>query len=158
MDTPALRTCGIEKRDRIGMDTFDHVRRLALALPEVNERLSHGAPCFFVRDKRPVCYYHDDHRGDGRLSLWCPAPPGVQELLVSAEPQRFFKPPVSAQGTFSGWLGVFLDTPGESSVDWDEIAALLDDAFRTVAPKRLIAELDNRCQDVSAACTTRLCL
>jgi hypothetical protein len=119
------------------------VRKIALALPEVNERLSHGAPCFFVRDKRPVCYYHD-HHGDGRVTLWCPAPPGAQEALVATEPERYFKPPMSAKGTFSSWLGVFLDTSGENRVDWDEIAALLEDAFRLVAPKRLIPELDRR--------------
>lgn len=44
---------------------------------------------------------------------------------------------------FSGWLGVFLDTSGENEVDWDEIAAILEDGFRNVAPKKLIAELDN---------------
>lgn len=127
----------------VGQREFDQVRRIALALPEVTEQLSHGAPCFFVRD-RAVCYYHDDHHGDGRISVWCPAPPGVQEELVSAEPERFFKPPMSAKGTFSGWLGVFLDTLGEDAVDWGEIAAILEDAFRQVAPKRLIVELDNR--------------
>ena len=47
------------------------------------------------KDKRPLCYFHDDHNGDGRTSLWCPTPPGVQQELVSAEPQRFFKPPTS---------------------------------------------------------------
>ena len=128
----------------MGTREFDRVRWIALALPEVHERLSHGEPCFFVRDKRPVCYYHDDHNGDGRISLWCPVPSGVQEELVSADPERFFKPPMSATGTFSGWLGVFLDIAGETKVDWDEIAAILEDAFRTVAPKKLIAELDNR--------------
>lgn len=51
---------------------------------------------------------------------------------------------MSAKGTFSGWLGVFLDTSGENAVNWDEVAAILEDAFRMVAPKRLIAELDNR--------------
>lgn len=51
---------------------------------------------------------------------------------------------MSAAGTFSGWLGVYLDTTGEISVDWTEIAAILEDAFRTVAPKKLIAELDHR--------------
>src|SRR6266513_271638 len=101
------------------------------------ERTSHGEPCFFVRDKRPLCYFHDDHKGDGRISLWCPVPPGVQEELVSAEPERFFQPPMSARGTFSGWLGVFLDTSGETEVDWDEITAILEDAFRHVAPKKL---------------------
>jgi hypothetical protein len=128
----------------MGKSEFDRVREIALALPEVNERFSHGAPCFFIRDKRPLCYYHHDHRGDGRISLWCPAPPGVQEALVSAEPERFFEPPISARGTFSGWLGVFLDTSGEDEVDWNEIAAILEEAFRNVAPKRLVADLDNR--------------
>lgn len=124
----------------MGGGELDRVRGIALALPEVSERISHGEPCFFVRDKRPLCYYHDNHRGDGRISLWCPVPPGVQEELVSAEPARFFRPTPSARGTFAEWLGVFLD----ESVDWDEIAAILHDAFRTVAPKELVAELDVR--------------
>jgi hypothetical protein len=128
----------------MGERELARVRRMAVALPEVNERLSHGEPCFFIRDKRPLCYYHDNHNGDGRISLWCPAPPGVQEELVSAEPERFFKPPMSARGTFSDWLGVFLDTSGENKVDWNEIAAILEDAYRNVAPKELVAELDNR--------------
>jgi hypothetical protein len=126
------------------VDTFDRVRTLALALPDVNERLSHGVPCFFIRDRRPICYYHDNHRGDGRLSLWCPAPPGAPETLISADPTRFFKPPMSANGVFSGWLGVFLDTRSPDEVDWEEIAFILEDAFRTVAPKRLSAQLEHR--------------
>jgi hypothetical protein len=97
----------------------------------------------------PLCYYHDDHKGDGRISLWCPVPPGVQEDLVSAEPERFFRPPMSARGTFSGWLGVFLDTSDENKIDWDEIAAIVEDAFRTVAPKKVIAKLDNRSASAS---------
>src|SRR6266446_10812407 len=106
----------------MGKRELDRVRQIALALPEVNERLSHGEPCFFVRDKQPLCYYHDNHNGDGRISLWCPAPRGVQDELVSAEPRRFFRPPVSARGTFAEWLGVYLDTEGEDAVDWEEIA------------------------------------
>ncbi len=126
------------------MRPLDRVRRIALALPEVNERSSHGEPCFFVRDKRPLCYFHDDHSVDGRISLWCPAPPGVQEELVSAEPVRFFAPPTSASGVFSGWLGVFLDTAVPNKADWHEIAAIIEDAYRHVAPKTLVADLDNR--------------
>jgi hypothetical protein len=118
------------------------VREIVLALPEVSERLSHGATCFFVRHKRPICYFHD-HHNDDRVSLWCPAPPGVQEALVRSDPGRFFKPPTSASGTFSDWLGVFLDNP-EPAVDWDEIAEILEDAFRLVAPAAAIAELDRR--------------
>lgn len=118
------------------------VREIALDLPEVNERLSHGAPSFFVRDNRPICYFHDeDFSRDGRVSLWCPAPPGVQAEPVAAEPQRFFAPTPSASGVFRDWIGVFLDGSGEHEVDWVEIAKVIEDAYRLVAPKRLIAQL-----------------
>ena len=115
---------------------------MALALPEVNERLSHGEPCFFVRDKWPLSCFHDDHNSDGRISLWCPAPPDLQEELVTTEPQRFFKPPTSASGVFAGWLGVFLDLSGQDEVHWEEIETILEEAFRIVAPKSLVAKLD----------------
>ena len=100
------------------MNELEHVRKIALALPEVNERVSHGEPCFFVRDKRPLCYFHDDHNGDGRISLWCPVPDGVQEEMVRADPARFFAPPTSVSGVFHGWLGMYLDTTAEHKVDW----------------------------------------
>jgi len=82
--------------------------------------------------------------GDGRISLWCPAPPGAQDELVEAEPERFFKPATSARGVFANWLGVHLDTSGNNSVDWSEIAAIMKDAYRTIAPKQLVAELDGK--------------
>ena len=62
--------------------------------------------------------------------------------MVGSEPDRFFKPATSAKGTFAAWLGVFLDTAGDDRVDWDEIAQLLDDAYRTVAPRTLTGRLD----------------
>ena len=123
---------------------LERVREIALALPGVVERMSHGATCFFVRGRRPICYFHD-HHNDDRVSLWCPAPPGVQEALVAAEPERFFKPPTSARGTFSTWVGVFLDMSCDTLVvDWEEIAEIVEDAFRLVAPASAIAELDRR--------------
>lgn len=76
--------------------------------------------------------------------MWCPAPRGLAESLVTAEPRRFFEPPTSTSGTFAGWLGVYLDATGRDKVDWDEVAAIVEDAYRTVAPKTLIAELDQR--------------
>ncbi len=126
----------------MGASELDRLRRTALALPEVSERLSHGAPCFFVRGTQPICYFHDHHRGDDRISLWCPAPAGVAESLVNAEPERFFAPLTSVAGAFSGWLGVYLDATGEDAVDWVEVGAIVEDAYRTVAPKSLIARLD----------------
>lgn len=111
------------------------VRRRCLALPETTERLSHGAPTFFVRDKKTFVMFLDDHHGDGRLALWCAAPPGVQAELVDQEPDRFFRPPYVGH---RGWLGVRLDR----DPDWDEIAGIVTDAYRVVAPKTLVRRLD----------------
>jgi len=61
----------------VAIDTLERMRALCLALPEVTERLSHGAPTWFVRDKKTFVTYVDDHHGDGRLAIWCAAPPGA---------------------------------------------------------------------------------
>jgi len=120
---------------------LERVRKIAFALPEVSERLSHGSPSFFIRGKRTLCSFHDNHHGIDRIALWCPAPPGVQEEMVRTEPGRFFAPPYVGP---SGWLGVYLDGTGELAVDWDEVAAIVEDSYRKVAPKKLIVELDAR--------------
>jgi hypothetical protein len=67
----------------------------------------------------------------------------MAEALTASEPSRFFRPTPSASGVFASWLGVYLDT-SDSLVEWTEIAAIVEDAFRTVAPKALTAELDDR--------------
>ena len=87
----------------------ERVRAVSLALPETSERPSHGAPSFFVREKRCFAMVLDDHHGDGIFGLWVAAPPGNQELLVAADPARFFRPPYVGH---RGWLGVRLARPG----------------------------------------------
>ena len=82
-----------------------------------------------------VMLWHDGHHDDDFPHLWCAAPPGAQEELTTTEPDRFFRPPYVGH---RGWLGVRLD----GQVDWDEIAAVCEEAYRTVAPKKLVAELD----------------
>lgn len=124
-----------ETRNESRNESLRRVREIALGFPEVTERLSHGAPSFFIRDKKVLCSLFDDHHGDDRLGLWCPAPPGVQAELVEQEPDRFFVPPYVGH---RGWIGVQLDI----DPDWDEVAAILDDAYRLVAPKTLIKQLD----------------
>ncbi|MFI5495682.1 MmcQ/YjbR family DNA-binding protein [Actinoplanes sp. NPDC051859] len=110
---------------------LDEVRRICTALPEVTERLSHGAPTWFVRSKRTfVSLMADGHHDNDFPHLWCAAPPGAQEELIAADGARFFRPPYVGH---RGWLGVRLD--GE--VDWSEIAELCEDAFHTVAPASL---------------------
>jgi predicted DNA-binding protein (MmcQ/YjbR family) len=112
----------------------ERLRKLCLALPETTERLSHGEPTWFIRDKK-VFVTLSDHHHDDRLGFWCAAPPGAQDLLGRMAPERFFVPPYVG---VRGWIGVYLDVP----VDWDEVADLVTDAYRTVAPKRLLAQLD----------------
>jgi len=117
-------------------DPLESLRRVCLRLPEVTERLSHGEPTWFVRGKSTFVTYADHHHDD-RLAFWCAAPPGAQETLVGADPERFFVPPYVGG---RGWLGVRLDVVG---LDWDEIAELVTDAYRQVAPRRLVARLDD---------------
>ena len=111
------------------------IRRICLALPEVEERLSHGSPTFFVRGKKTFVMFLDNHHGDGRLAIWCAAPQGVQAQLVEQEPQRFFRPPYVGH---RGWLGVELDV----DPDWHEVDEICAEAYRQVAPRTLAAALD----------------
>ncbi len=115
---------------------LDQLRGICLAFPETNERPSHSSPTFFVRDKTTFVMTHvDGHHANQFPHFWCAAPPGVQELLIETEPDRFFRPPYVGH---RGWIGVRLDV----AVDWDEIASICEDAYRTVAPKKLVALLD----------------
>jgi hypothetical protein len=110
---------------------LERIRAVCLHLPETSERLSHGHPAFFVREKRVFAMVLDDHHGDGRLAIWCAAAPGTQELLVDADPEKFFRPPYVGH---RGWLGLRLDR----GLDWDEVAGILEDAYAEVAPAALV--------------------
>jgi len=125
----------------MGTRELDQLRQIVLLFPEVNERFSHGAPCFFIQNRLALCYFHDNHRGDGRTTLWCPATQAVQEALVAAEPQRFFKPPTSSAGSFRNWLGVSLESMAGDAPDWSQIAVLLKEVYCSIAPKRFAAQV-----------------
>ncbi len=109
---------------------LDQLRAICLALPEATEKLAWGEPTFRVGGKMfAMCngVYHDDP-----LSVWCKAPPGVQEILVGADPKRFFVPPYVGH---KGWIGVRLDV----EVDWREVAGIVEDGYEMTAPKRRAA-------------------
>jgi hypothetical protein len=116
------------------MDALERLRRICLGLPEVGERLSHGEPAWFVRGRRLFVTFADRHH-DERVALWCAAPAGAQEAFVAAQPERFFRPPYVGH---RGWLGVVLD----DHVDWDQVADIVTEAYRAVAPKALADALD----------------
>jgi hypothetical protein len=118
---------GPKERDRV----LRRLRDICLALPETSERLSHGAPTFFVRGKRAFLMVLTNHHGDGRFAIWCAAPPGLQAMLVEADSERFFVPPYVGH---RGWLGLRLD----GALDWDEVAGIVEDAYAEVAPPKLV--------------------
>jgi hypothetical protein len=72
-----------------------------------------------------------NHHGDGRFAIWCAAAPGMQEMLVEADPERFFRPPYVGP---RGWLGVRLDR----DLDWNELTGIAEDAYAEVAPPKLV--------------------
>ena len=112
------------------------LRAICLALPEVTERLSHGAPTWFVRGKSSfVTLWAHGHHDHDFPHLWCAGLPGAQQELVAAEPGTFFRPPYVGG---RGWIGIRLDR----DPDWTEIAELCLDAYRAVAPAALVARLD----------------
>jgi len=117
-------------------DPLQRLRSICLALPEATEKVAWGEPTFRVRDKM-FAMFTDNHHGDNRVALWCKAPEGLQEILVSAAPHRFYVPPYVG---CKGWIGVRLDV----EVDWNEVADLVNDAYQMTAPKRLLALLVQR--------------
>jgi hypothetical protein len=88
------------------------LREICLVFPEAVEAGGVGAPSFKVRDK----IFAMQHRHEGRPSLWCKALPGAQEVLVGAEPERFFRPPYVGH---HGWVGAWID---RDDVDWRHLA------------------------------------
>jgi hypothetical protein len=120
----------------VARDPLKALRTICLALPETTERLSHGEPTWFVRGKKTFVSYADHHHDD-RLAFVCAASPGAQQAMVASDPDRFFVPPYVGG---RGWLGVYLDL--DDPVDWDEVTELVEDAYRMVAPKKLVQLLD----------------
>ena len=114
------------------------LRKVCLALPEAHEVEAWGEPTFRIRNKLFAMYAHaENHHGGGRPSVWCKAARGNQGPMVQANPERFFVPPYVG---VSGWIGIRLD----ANPDWAEVGELMRDAYRLVAPKRLLATLDAR--------------
>jgi hypothetical protein len=119
----------------VSSNPHSRFRRLCLGLPEVVERPYGAHFTYRVRNKNFVMQMNN-HHGDGRIAVWCKAPRGVQDLLVEADPKRFFVPPYVGP---SGWVGARLDV----KVDWTAIKRLVLDAYRMTATKKQIAELES---------------
>jgi hypothetical protein len=106
---------------------LEQIRAICHALPGTTEKLSHGAPAFFVGGQ--YLAFADSHHADGRLAAWVAAPPGAQEALIAADPKHFFRPPYVG---VNGWVGVNLNT----GLDWKSIAAIIAEGHGFIEAKK----------------------
>jgi hypothetical protein len=108
--------------------------RICLALPEAARRLAGTHASFLVR-KKTFAYFLDNHHGDGIVALCCKVALGENADLVALDPARFYLP---AYIGVRGWVALRLDV---GRVDWEEVATLVRESYRLVAPKRLAREI-----------------
>jgi hypothetical protein len=110
--------------------TFDDVRRVALALPEVEERLTWESDITFrVRDRIFVI------GGEGADRVSIKADLETQAELLEMDPATFAK---SAYVGRFGWV-----TADLARVDPALLESLVRDAWRRTAPKKLAATLED---------------
>lgn len=107
---------------------LQRVRRMCLALPGSEERLSHGEPAFFV-GRKVFVVFANNHHGDGRVAIWAPAPPGYQAAKTAERPKVFFVPPYVGQ---RGWVGIVL-----SQIDDKDLRFHIQVAWELIAPKKV---------------------
>ena len=111
---------------------LQRVRRICSDLPEASERLSHGEPTFFVKNKVFVMFANN-HHDDGHIAVWLPVPSGFQTALIEANPKTYFKPPYV--GT-RGWVGIELDRISDKDLTFH-----IHTAWELIAPKRLLSQV-----------------
>lgn len=107
------------------------VRELAMALPEADEVVSHGMPCFGIVKGKKFAYFTEDHHGDGKVALLVKISGGdEQAALIEMDGERYYRPPYFGDG----WIGIRLDL---GDTDWDGIGEWLRKSWLAVAPKKL---------------------
>lgn len=112
------------------------VRQRALALPEADEVVSHGMPCFGIVKGKKFAYVSQDHHGDGKTALLVKiSGTDEQAQLIENDPERYYRPAYFGDG----WIAMRLDL-GRN--DWDEIGEWLARSWRSVAPKKLTGLID----------------
>ncbi len=107
----------------------ERLRKICLALPGVTEKISWGELTWKVGTIFAQMDTH--HHGAEHVAVWLAVPPGLQEALITEDPERFFRPPyVGAKG----WVGVRID----GRPDWNIVAGVVRDAhgFTTAAKSR----------------------
>lgn len=109
-------------------DRLQRLRETCLALPDATEKIAWGDPTWRVRDK--IFAMAKGNYPGGRPSVWMKARDGVQEMLVSTDPDSFFVPPYVGH---KGWIGVWMDT---RRIKWPIVTDLIGESYELVGPKR----------------------
>jgi phosphoribosylglycinamide formyltransferase 1 len=115
---------------------IQQVRSRAMALPEAEETISHGMPCFGIIGGKKFAYVSRDHHGDGKLALLVKIS-GAEEqaMLIEQDEDRYYRPAYFGDG----WIAIRLDL-GDN--DWGHIGEWLSKSWRAVAPKKLLVLSD----------------
>lgn len=109
---------------------LDRVRKICLALPDTTEKEAWGEPTFRVKDKLFAMYADaDNHHGSGRPAVWVNSLPENQSVMITMDPDRFYKPAYVGP---SGWVGIWLDR----NVSWKMVADVLADGHGLTARKK----------------------
>ena len=116
----------------ISKNQLERVRRICAALPETTEKLSHGEPTFFVKNKVFVMFANN-HHNDGHIAVWLPVPSGFQSTLIETAPETFFKPPYVG---VRGWVGIELERITDKDLTYH-----IQVAWELIAPKPLLASV-----------------
>ena len=114
------------------------VRALCMALPEAAEKISHGAPTFFIEKGKVFAYFSHNHHGDDRTAVQVKiSGREEQAMLVEMDPGLYYVPPYTGP---AGWIAMRLDR-GET--DWDHIGDRIATSWELVAPGDCLKQVDD---------------
>jgi hypothetical protein len=104
---------------------YETARRIASRLPGVEESTSYGTPACKVKGKLFLRFHQDGE------SLVVRIDPAEREILMESDPETFY---ITDHYLNYPWILVRL-----ASVREDQLSDLLTEAWRLVAPPRLVA-------------------
>jgi predicted DNA-binding protein (MmcQ/YjbR family) len=121
------------KRPRREDPRLARLSKVCLSLPEARRELHDSHARFSVRT-RTFAYFLNDHHGDGIVSVACKVERAGMPAFLERDDTRFYVPDYIGP---RGWIALCLDV---TPVDWNEVARLVRESYRRVAPAKLAAQ------------------
>lgn len=120
-----------DKRPKAATGVYERLRDICLALPETSEHVAWGHPNWKVGGAKIFASFGEY---DGKASLGFKCEPEVQAALVATDPERY---EIAAYVGKHGWVTMNAHAP----IDWALVAAFVEESYRLIAPKKLVAQL-----------------